>query len=135
MADHRDDETQAADESLGELIAGAAGDLAGLLSQEVELAKAELKRSVVSAGTGAGMFAGAAFGAVMGILFLSIAAWWGLGTLVGNGWSALIVAVIWLVIAGVAALLGRRALARMGLPQTAETVTELPETFHPRQEG
>ena len=46
------------------------------------------------------MFGGAAFAGYMGILFLSIALWWALGNAIGHGWSALVVAVLWLVVAG-----------------------------------
>ncbi|WP_051142717.1 phage holin family protein [Gryllotalpicola ginsengisoli] len=122
------------DESLGELIAGATRDLSTLVSQEIELAKAEAKQSVTSAATAGGMFAVAVYGALMGVFFLSVALWWALGTLVGNGWSGLIVAVIWLLIAAVGALVGRQRLSRIGLQQTAEAAREIPETLKPTEE-
>ena len=35
----------------------------------------------------------------MAVLFLSIALWWALGTLIGGGWAGVVVAVLWAVIA------------------------------------
>ena len=54
------------------------------------------------------MLAGAGLSVWMVLLFASIAAWWGIGDSTGHGWSALIVAAIWLVIAAVLGLTSRR---------------------------
>ena len=83
--------------SIGELLSSVTQDLSALLRQEVELAKAELRQSANRAGKGAGMFAGAGLAGHMVLLFLSIAVWWGLGDAIGHGWSALIVAAVWLI--------------------------------------
>ena len=91
--------------SIGELLADVSQDVTTLLRQEVELAKAEVKQSATRAGKGAGMFAGAGLAGHMVLLFISVAAWWGIGDSLGHGWSALVVAGIWLVIG---AVLGRR---------------------------
>ena len=51
------------------------------------------------------------------------------------GWAALIVAALWLIIAGVLALLGRNKLREVeGAPQTAETLQEIPPTLNPRKD-
>ena len=64
----------------------------------------------------------------MVLLFLSIAAWWGIGDKTGYGWSALIVAAIWLVIAAVLAVVGRSEFkAVKGVPRTADTVKKIPD--------
>lgn len=127
---------QAANSSVGELIGEVTRDLSTLMRQELELAKAEVTASAKKAGAGAGMFAGAAYGGMMAILFLSIALWWALGTLVGNGWSAVIVAVLWAAIAAVLYAVGRSQLAKVkGAPQTVETVKEIPETFKRNEEN
>jgi hypothetical protein len=98
------------------------------MRQEVALAKAEISVSAKRAGKGAGMLAGAGLGAWMVLLFVSIAAWWGIGDSTGHGWSALIVAAIWLVIAAVLGLTGRREITAVsGAPQTAQTVREIPD--------
>jgi hypothetical protein len=127
---------QAAESSVGELIAEVTRDLSTLMRQELELAKVEVTESAKKASAGAGMFAGAAYGAMMAILFLSIALWWALGTLVGNGWSAVIVAVLWAAIAAVLYAVGRSQLQKVkGAPQTVETVKEIPETFKRNEEN
>ncbi|GGF41437.1 phage holin family protein [Subtercola lobariae] len=123
-------EQKAATTSLGELIGDVTRDLSTLMRQEVELAKVELKDSATRAGKGAGLLGGAGYAGFMAILFISIAAWWGLGYLVGNGWSGLIVAGVWLIIATILYLVGRNELKTVrGAPQTVSTVKEIPETF------
>ena len=88
-------------ESIGELLSDITTDLSTLMRQEVELAKAEVKQSATRASKGAGMLAGAGVAGHFVLLFISIAAWWGIGDSIGHGWSALIIAVIWAVIAAV----------------------------------
>jgi hypothetical protein len=114
--------------SVGELFSEVAEDLSTLMHQEVELAKAELRQSATRAGKGAGLLAGAGFGGYMVLLFASIAAWWGIGDAVGHGWSALIVAAVWLIVAAVLGLRGRREISAVpGVPQTAQTVKKIPD--------
>src|SRR3954452_6759279 len=59
------------DPTIGRLVADASRDISTLLSKEIELAKSELKVSVRSGGIGAGLLAGAAFIAVLGVIMLS----------------------------------------------------------------
>jgi hypothetical protein len=123
-------EAKAATTSLGDLVGEVMRDMSTLIRQEVELAKAELRQSATRAGKGAGMLGGAGYAALMVLFFLSVALWWGLGYLVGNAWSAVIVAVVWAIIALVLYLVGRRSLASVrGVPQTVETIREMPETL------
>ena len=98
------------------------------MHQEVELAKAELRLSAARAGKGAGLLAGAGISGHMVLLFASLAAWWGIGDATGHGWSALIVAAIWLIAAAVLGLMGRREISAVpGVPQTAQTVKRIPD--------
>ena len=118
--------------SIGELLGDVTRDLSTLMRQEVELAKAELKQSTSRAGKGAGMLAGAGIGGHFVLLFLSLALMWALGAIMPLGWSALIVAVIWAIIAAVLASIGRKELKQIkGLPQTGETLSEIPPTLKP----
>lgn len=120
---------------LGEILSDLTRDVSTLMRQEVELAKVELKESATKAGKGAGMLGGAAYAGHITVLFLSIALWWALGQLVGLGWSAVIVAVIWGIVAAVLAAKGRKELnAIKGMPQTAETVKEIPPALKPNTE-
>lgn len=118
--------------SLGELLGDVTRDLSTLMRQEVELAKAELKQSTSRAGKGAGMLAGAGIGGHFVLLFLSLALMWALGAIMPLGWSALIVAILWAIIAAVLASIGRKELKQIkGLPQTGETLSEIPPTLKP----
>lgn len=120
---------------LGELLSDLTRDVSTLMRQEVELAKVELKESATKAGKGAGMMAGAAWAGHLTVLFLSLALWWALGQLIGLGWSAVVVAVIWGIVAAVLASMGRKELNTIkGMPRTAETVKEIPPTFKPNTE-
>ncbi len=120
--------TSASRPSVGEIVTDVAADLSTLMRQEIELAKAELRQSASRAGKGAGMLAGAGVAGHMVLLFISVAAWWGIGDATGHGWSALIVGGIWLVIAAVLGLLGRRQISAVpGVPQTAQTVKKIPD--------
>ncbi|MDQ0661801.1 putative membrane protein [Arthrobacter ulcerisalmonis] len=118
--------------SLGELLGDVTRDLSTLMRQEVELAKAELKQTTSRAGKGAGMLAGAGVGGHFVLLFLSLALMWALGAIMALGWSALIVAVIWGIIAAVLASMGGKELKQIkGMPQTGETLSEIPPTLKP----
>jgi uncharacterized membrane protein len=118
--------------SLGELLGDVTRDLSTLMRQEVELAKAEAKQSATKAGKGAGMLAGAGVAGHFVLLFLSLAVMFALGALMPLGWAAVIVAVIWGIIAAVLASMGRKELKQIkGLPQTGETLSEIPPTLKP----
>ncbi|MGO4384285.1 phage holin family protein [Specibacter sp. RAF43] len=125
-------EEKAADTSLGDLLAEVSQDISTLMRQEMELAKAELRQSATRAGKAAGMFAGAGEAARFTLLFLSIALWAGLAYLVGQGWSAVIVAVVWAAVGAILYFLGKNELSSLrGLTKTAETVQEIPGALKP----
>lgn len=129
-------EQRATNTSLGELLGEVSRDLSTLIRQEMELAKAEMRQTATRAGKGAGLLGGAGYAGLMAVFFLSIALWWALGYLVGNAWSAVIVAVIWAIVALILYLVGRKQLATVkGAPQTVETVKEIPETLKPNGEN
>ncbi|MBP8920186.1 MAG: phage holin family protein [Micropruina sp.] len=53
----------------------------------------------------------------------------------GNGWSALVVAGVWLIIALVLALAGKREFERIrGLEQTADTLGKVPNALKGHEE-
>ena len=129
-------EERAANNSLGDLLGEGSRDLSTLIRQEMELAKAEMRQTATRAGKGAGLLGGAGYAGLMAVFFLSIALWWALGYLVGNAWSAVIVAIIWAIVALVLYLVGRKQLATVkGAPQTVETVKEIPQTLKPNGEN
>ncbi|MCC3266717.1 phage holin family protein [Arthrobacter gengyunqii] len=127
--------TKAETTSLGDLLGEVTADMSTLMRQEVELAKVELKQSATKAGKGAGMYAGAAVAGYFVLLFLSIALWQALGDLIGLGWSALVVAVIWAIAAAILAMRGRSEMRKVkGMPQTSETLQEIPGTLKPNED-
>lgn len=119
-------------ESLGSLLGDVSRDISTLLRQELELAKAELRETGTQAGKGAGLLGGAGVAGHFVLLFLSLALMWGLGDLIGLGWSSLIIAVLWGIVAAVLASKGKKELkATRGMPDTAETLKEVPSTLKP----
>lgn len=136
MTDATPSEQKAAEASLGDLLGDVTRDLSVLIRQEIALAKAELKESATTSAKGAGLLGGAGYAASMTVLFLSIALWAALSTLIGAGWSGVVVAVIWAVIAAVLYAVGRGQLKKVkGAPQTAETLREIPPTFKRNEEN
>ena len=56
------------------------------------------------------------------LLFLSVAGWWALGNVIDRSWSALVVMLVWAIIAAVLAVMGRSALTAVKeLPRTTDT--------------
>lgn len=129
-------EEKAANSSLGELLSDVTADLSTLMRQELELAKAEATQSAKRAGRGAGLYAGAGVAGHFVLLFLSIALWWALGAYaIGLGWSAVVVAVIWAIIAAVLASRAKKDLQSVkGMPRTADSVKKIPESLKPSEE-
>jgi hypothetical protein len=116
--------------SLGALLGDVSKDLSELVRQEIALAKAEATQSATRVGKGAGLLGGAGVAGHFVLLFLSIALWWGIGNSTGRGWSALILAGIWAVIAAVLAMVGRNSLKSVrGMPKTADTVKRIPDAL------
>ena len=132
-----DRETTTDDKSLGELVAMATRDLSLLVHQEVELAKAEIKRDVAAAGKGAGLFGGAGFAGVFAVIFLSISAAYGISQLgIPLGWGFFTVGALYLIAAAVLALTGKKKISQLAPPaeKTIETLKDDVEwAKHPTQ--
>jgi high-affinity Fe2+/Pb2+ permease len=93
-----------------------------LLQKEIQLAKSEIKVSVRNGGLGAGLFLGAAFFAVMGLIMFSVALayfinWNGKG--LDLHWAFLLVFVIYLLIAALLGYVGYRKVRKVGPPEKA----------------
>ena len=117
--------------SVGELLGNVSRDLSTLMRQEVSLAKAEIRAEAGKAGKGAGMMAGAGMAGWLCVLFLSIAAWWGLANVMDEGLAALIVAIVWAIAGGVLFANGRRALRTVNpTPErTVDTMKQVPDAL------
>lgn len=118
------------DRSVGELISAVSEDFSTLMRQEVELAKAEVRQSATRAGAGVGLLSGAGVATHMVLLFLSIAAWWGIAQWIGQAWSGVVIAVIWAIVALVLYASARSRLRRVeGVPRTVETTKQIPHAL------
>lgn len=118
--------TDTKDASVGQLVAEIAADLSHLMRKEIELAKAEVKEEAVKAGKGAGIFGGAGFAGYMALLLGSFAAAFGIGSQIGLGWGALIVAGIWGVIGAVLFFKARKQFRAFN-PKPERTIETLKE--------
>lgn len=112
--------------SLGDLVGRLTTDLSRLMRAELALAKAEAKEEAGRAGRGAGLLTGAGVGGNLALTFGSLALMFGLGHWMALGWAALIVAVLWAIVAAGLASVGRNALRTVNpsLPQTTDTLKE-----------
>ncbi len=121
--------------SIGERLGDVTRDLSTLMRQEVALAKAEVTQSASNAGKGIGMLVGAALGGFFLLLFLSVALTIAIGNSIGYGKAALIVAVIWGIIAAILAVVGRGELKKVrGVPDTTDTLGKIPNALKGQEE-
>ena len=119
------------DVSVGELVGNVTRDLSTLIRQELALAQAEIKAEVGKAGKGAGALGAAGAAGYFAVLFLSISLWWALGHLIGNGWSALVVAALWGIVGAVLYATGRKKLQEVNpTPErTVDTLKHVPDAL------
>jgi VIT1/CCC1 family predicted Fe2+/Mn2+ transporter len=111
---------------IGELLKDLADQTTTLVKQEIELARAELTVKGKQAGRGAGLLAGAAVVALLAAGALTAFLIVLLDEFLPLWLAALIVTVLWAIVALVLANTGRAALkqATPPAPQTVETVKE-----------
>ncbi|MFD1364476.1 phage holin family protein [Actinoplanes sichuanensis] len=111
--------------STADLVSQAAAQISTLVRDELALAKAELAEKGKRAGVGGGLFGGAA-----------VLAWFGLGLLLTLAvvvldlawplWLAvLVVMVVTFAVAGVAAMLGKKQLAKAGTLAPTDTIASV----------
>jgi hypothetical protein len=112
--------------SVGELVSKASEHFSTLIRAEIELAKAEFGGTVKRAGIGGGMLAAAGVVMLLSVPFLFVVLAEVLVTIGLSRWlSYLIVWVLFLLIAGVLALIGYRSLKKIKKPErTLETVKD-----------
>ena len=128
---------QPGEPSVGSLVQSAMADVSTLIRAEVELAKAEIGKSAKKAGIGAGAFGAAGVVLAFSAFFFFIAlaeflTWLGLQRWI----SYLIVWFLLVLVAGLAALVGRRFIKKIEKPErTIETLHDLPEVLHREAPG
>jgi hypothetical protein len=113
--------------SVGHLVRDASTQISALIRAEIELAKAELGETVKRGGIGAGLFAAATVVALLSLPFLFVTL---AEVLVAVGlprWSSyLIVWGVFVLLAALLALLGRRSVRRLRKPE--RTLTTVKDT-------
>jgi len=108
------------DPTIGALVIDASRDISSLISKEIELAKSELKVSFKHGGTGIGLFAGAAFLGLLAIIMLSVALAYFLHmTGLDLAWCFLIVFGLYLLLAGLLAVVGIKQVKQVKGPERA----------------
>lgn len=108
--------------SIAELLQQLTEQTTRLAQKEIELAKAEMEVKGKRIGIGAGAFSGAGLLALLALGALTAAAILALATAVDGWLAALIVAVVYLLIAGVLALLGRSKVQAATPPLPEQTL-------------
>jgi uncharacterized membrane protein YqjE len=113
---------QDTDPTIGRLVSDASRDISSLIRNEIKLAKSEIRISIKAGGLGAGLFAGAAFFAVMALIMLSVAIayfinWNGQG--LALQWAFLIVFGFYIVLTAILGLVGVRKVKRVRAPERA----------------
>lgn len=123
-----------ANQSVGQLLAGISTDLSTLMRQELELAKVELKEEGVKAGKAAGMLGAAGYLGHLAVLFLSLALWWLIATIINSpGWAFLIVGLLYAIGAGILGMQGKKKVQEVNPKpeQTVDTLQEVPGALKP----
>ncbi len=127
MADATDTRPgDARERPIGELVRDLSQQTSTLVRKEIELARAEVTAKGKVAGKGAGMLGGAAVAGLLALGALTAALIAVLGEAMDTWIAALIVMVLWAVVAAVLAKAGQASLQRATppAPQTVETVKE-----------
>jgi MFS family permease len=115
------------DRPIGELLKQLSEETTTLVRKELDLAKAELAQKGQQAGKGAGLIGGAAVVGLLGAGALTAFLIMLLDGALANWLAALIVAVVFLAVAGILALQGKKKVQAAAPPvpeQTVETVKE-----------
>jgi type IV secretory pathway TrbD component len=127
--------TRLRERSIGDLLGSFAQDTTTLMSQEIELARAEITVQVKRAGTGAGLFGGAAVMALAGLGALTACAIVALALVLDTWLAALIVGAALLVVGGLLALVGRARMKQVSPPVPERALRSVRQDIGAVQEG
>ena len=121
--------------SIGDLLGSFAHETTTLMSQEIELARAEVAIQAKRAAAGAGMFGAAAALALAALGALTACAIVALALVMDAWLAALIVGVALLVIAGILAMIGKKQMSKLAPPVPERALTELRRDVRAVQDG
>jgi hypothetical protein len=117
------------DEPIGDLVKQVSDDAKTLASQEMALAKAEVKESAKEVGIGAGMFGAAGYAAHLAALGLILTIIFALSTAMQAWLAALIVTVVLVAIAGTLAMSAKKRIKQAGPPVPQQTIESVKQTI------
>jgi uncharacterized membrane protein len=115
------------DKNLAELLNDLSQELAALMHQELDLAKAEVTAKGKRLGVGAGLLAGAAVVAFLGLGAVVVCLIAALSTALSVWLAALLVGVVLLATAGVLGVVGKTDIQRASPPVPQEAVESTKE--------
>jgi uncharacterized membrane protein YqjE len=115
------------DHSIGALVKDLASETSTLVRQEIDLAKAEMTERGKRAGKGAGMLAAGAVVALLALGALTAGVIAALDLAMATWLAALIVTVIYGVVAGVLAMTGRNQIREAAPPVPEQTIESVKE--------
>jgi len=112
--------------SVGEIVGDITKDLSALVRQELELAKTEAKQEAKKAGKGAGLMVGAGVAGHLMLVALTLFLVYLLNLWMDIVLAALIVTVLWGIVAAVLAMQGKKKLQQVNpkLETTQQTLKE-----------
>lgn len=125
----------AADRSVGELVTDLTDEVKRLVRDEMRLAAFELRRKGKKMGAGAGLFGAAGLFALFGGGALVAAAVLALALVVPGWLAALLVAVALFLVAGIAALVGKKEVTQAVPPVPEEAITGVREDVDTVKQG
>ena len=122
----RTTETYGERETFGDLLSRLASASAGLVRDEIELAKQEVREKAKSLRTALITLAVAAFLGTIALFTLDAALVIGVGKWIGYGWSALVIGVAIVIVSGITASIGLQQVKKTKL-KPEETIRSLKE--------
>jgi hypothetical protein len=131
----RDETVRMRERPISDLLASFAHDTTTLLSQEIELARAEVAVQAKKAGKGAGLFGAAAVLALAGLGALTACAIIALALVLDAWLAALIVGAALLAVAGILALAGRSKMKQIAPPVPERALESMRRDVEAVQEG
>jgi hypothetical protein len=127
MAEYQTPGTQEDDnESTSDLLKRLSEQTSRLVSQEIELAKAEVSAKGKQAGIGAGLFGGAGVFGLYALGALTATAIAALDLAMATWLAGLIVTIVWAAVAGVMALTGKSKV-QQAMPPVEQSVDSVKE--------
>jgi uncharacterized membrane protein YqjE len=131
----RDLRSRSNEASLGQMFASVTRDISQLVRDEIRLAKAELRIDVKYGARAVGLFGGAVFVVLLAVVLLSFAIAYAFDTFLPTWLAFLVTTVLYILVAVVLVLIGRRAVRGVKPPERTIRTSKDTAAFlkNPRQ--